>query len=92
MFIVHTGGETLAKAVTLCGELRGCGISADLDPGSKGFKAQFKKADREGAAFALVIGENELAAGTCTVKDLKSGGQEAVSTGSIADYIREKLS
>jgi len=91
VFIVHTGGETLAKAVALCGELRGCGISADLDPGSKGFKAQFKKADREGAAFALVIGEDELAAGTCTVKDLKSGGQEAVSTGSIADYIRKKL-
>ncbi len=90
-FIIHTGGETLVRAVALCGQLRNGGISADLDPGSKGFKAQFKKADREGAAFALVIGEDELAAGTCTVKDLKSGDQEPVSAAAVADYIRKKL-
>ncbi len=91
VFIVHTGGETLTRAVSLCGKLRGAGISTDLDPGSKGFKAQFKKADREGAALALVIGEDELAAGTCTVKDLKSGGQEAAGADTIVEYIRNKL-
>jgi histidyl-tRNA synthetase len=91
VFIVHTGGETLSRAVSLCRQLRGAGISADLDPGSKGFKAQFKKADREHAALALVIGEDELAAGTCTVKNLKSGDQESVSSDAVADYIRNKL-
>ncbi len=91
VFIVHTGGETLAKAVSLCGQLRGGGFSADLDPGSRGFKAQFKKADREGAALALVIGEDELAAGTCTVKDLKSGEQEAVKAEAVIGYIGGKL-
>lgn len=91
VFLVHTGGATLAKTVSLCGKLRAAGFSADLDPASKGFKAQFKKADREGAAFALVIGEDELAAGTCTVKDLKSGDQESVKADAVADYLREKI-
>ncbi len=91
VFVVHTGGETLARAVALCGALRAGGISADIDPVSKGFKAQFKKADREGAAFVLVIGEDELAAGACTVKDLKSGNQESVKADSIIDYLRARL-
>ncbi|MBN1497391.1 MAG: histidine--tRNA ligase [Spirochaetes bacterium] len=91
LFIAHTGGDTLARAVAVCGLLRGNGLSADLDPASKGFKAQFKKADREGASLVLVVGENELAAGTYTVKDLKSGEQEAVPAGSIIEYCTSKL-
>lgn len=91
LYIAHTGGDTLARAVSVCGLLRENGFSADLDPASKGFKAQFKKADREGAALALVIGEDELAAGTYTVKDLKSGEQETVSADRIVGYCRSKL-
>jgi histidyl-tRNA synthetase len=91
VFIAHTGGDTLARAVSLCGLLRNNGFSADLDPATKGFKAQFKKADREGAALALVIGVDELAAGTYTVKDLKSGEQESVSADSVLDFLKKKL-
>jgi len=91
VFIAHTGGDTLARAVTLCGLLRNNGFSADLDPGTKGFKAQFKKADREGAALALVIGGDELAAGTYTMKDLKSGEQVSVREDSVLDFLKKKL-
>ncbi len=90
-FIAHTGGATLERAAALARELRAAGISADLDPATKGFKAQFKKADREGAAFVLVIGEDEISAGTCTLKDLKSGAQETVPAGSVTGYLRNKL-
>jgi histidyl-tRNA synthetase len=91
LFIAHTGGETLARAVSVCGLLRGSGFSVDLDPASKGFKAQFKKADREGASLVLVIGEDELAAGSYTVKDLKSGEQIPVPVASIVEYCATKL-
>jgi histidyl-tRNA synthetase len=77
--------------VSLCGLLRNNGFSADLDPGTKGFKAQFKKADREGAALALVIGGDELAAGTYTMKDLKSGEQESIRADSVLDFLKKKL-
>ena len=91
VFIAHTGGPALERAAALCRALREAGFSADLDPETKGFKAQFKKADREGAALALVIGGDEVAAGTCTVKDLKSGGQETVPAASVIDHVRGRL-
>ena len=91
VYIVHTGGETLARAVRACGILRKEGFSADLDPGTKGFKAQFKKADREKARFALIFGEDEVSAGACTVKDLTSGEQATVNEQSLNNYIRGKL-
>ena len=51
-------------------------LVTDLQGGS--FKAQFKRADRSGAAVALVLGEAELAAGEVTIKDLR-GDAEQVS-------------
>ncbi len=90
-YIVHTGGDTLAKAVTLANKLRIKGFSADLEPGAKGFKPQFKRADRERAAFAVIIGEDELAGGSCTVKDLHTGGQETVKDEALIEYLKSKL-
>ncbi len=78
VYIIHSGGETLGKAVRIAGELRAKGISADLDPESKSFKSQFKKADREKARFALIIAGDEAAAGTATVKNMATGEQETV--------------
>jgi histidyl-tRNA synthetase len=91
VFIAHTGGEALDRAIEACEALRKSGISADLDPASKGFKAQFKKADREGAALALVIGEDEVKAGTRTVKDLKIGEQESIPAGALIEFVKNKL-
>ncbi len=87
VYIVHSGGVTLDRALFLCRHLRESGISADLEPGLKGFRAQFKKADREGTRCALVIGEDELAAGSCTLKDLRSGEQESVAAGSLIERL-----
>jgi len=58
--------------------LRRAGVAADLAFGGRSLKAQFKAADRSGARWALVLGPNEVAAGTVAVKDLAGGGQEAV--------------
>ena len=86
-YIVHSGGAAAQKAFELAEELRSQGLSVDFDPAGKGFKGQFKKADREGARFALVIGEDELAGGTVTVKNLDSGDQETVLLEKVAEKI-----
>ena len=75
-FLIHGGGESLSRALELSRKLRAGGLSVDIDPSSKGFKSQFKKADREGARFTLIIGEEELQSETCTLKDMASGEQE----------------
>lgn len=53
-------------------------------------KNQFKKADREKALFALVIGDTEAANATVSVKDLTSGQQESVPLVNIGDYLNCK--
>ncbi|MBX3110669.1 MAG: histidine--tRNA ligase [Fimbriimonadaceae bacterium] len=55
---------------------RGAGCSLDLD--GRSVKAQFKQADRNGAVLAAVIGDDELAAGTVSVKDLVTGEQKTL--------------
>lgn len=58
--------------------LRRAGIATDLAFGGRSLKAQFKAADRSGARWALVLGPDEVDAGTVAVKDLVSGAQAAV--------------
>ncbi len=88
-FIVHTGGPALEAATDLAAKLRSAGISTDLDPASKGFKAQFKRADRENARFAVVIGEDELTAKKYTVKDLHSGEQKNLTQEELFSFLGE---
>jgi len=47
-------------------------------------KAQFKAADRLGARFVVLVGEDELAAGVATVRDLQSGEQRKVPLAEVA--------
>jgi histidyl-tRNA synthetase len=54
-------------------ELRNAGIAAELYLGRAGMKAQMKYADRRGAPAAIILGGDEIAAGTVTIKDLDAG-------------------
>jgi len=54
-------------------------------------KSQMKTADRSGARFALIVGEDEAAAGTVTVRDLREGsGQEAVAREALVEHLRNR--
>ena len=78
VFFVTLTPEARIPAMTLAGALREEGISADLDYGGRGMRAQFKQADRAGASYAVVIGEDELAQGVATLRDMASGEERAV--------------
>ncbi len=62
----------------LAGEVRAAGFACLRDLDGKSLKAQFKQADRSGARLALIVGDDELAAGTVTVRDLATGEQGSV--------------
>ena len=73
-FVVDlTGGEA---ALALTEELRRAGIAAERAFDSRSAKAQFRLADRSGARLALVVGAEEMAAGTVKVKALRGEGEE----------------
>jgi histidyl-tRNA synthetase len=78
VFFVTLTPEARIPAMQLAGALREEGISSDLDYGGRGMRAQFKQADRMGAYYAAILGEDELARGVCTVRDMASGEERVV--------------
>jgi histidyl-tRNA synthetase len=57
----------------LAGELRSAGIATEVYLGASGMRAQMKYADRRLAPAAIILGDDEIAAGTVTIKDLDLG-------------------
>ncbi len=79
VFVIDvTGG---LEALRLTAELRAAGVSADRAFDNRSMKAQMKAADRSGAAVALLVGADELAAGVVTARDLRGA---PASTPSLA--------
>ncbi|HEV2296719.1 MAG TPA: histidine--tRNA ligase [Tepidisphaeraceae bacterium] len=70
VWLIAHGDAARDANATLLRELRDAGIAADSDPSGRSVKAQFKLAEREAAAYAIVTGADELAAGTVVLKDL----------------------
>ncbi len=74
VFVVDvTGGD---QALQLCDSLRAASIGADRSYGGRSMKAQMKVADRSGARFAVIVGEDEVAAGEVTLRDLRGTAQQ----------------
>jgi histidyl-tRNA synthetase len=90
-FVVDTTGGLAACVLT--DELRLAGITADRAFENRSMKAQMKAADRSGAAFALIIGSDELSADEVTVRDLRGdSGQARVPRSELIDHLHKRLS
>jgi len=76
IYVVSRGVAAEAEALRLARALRLAGRSVELDPSGAAFGKQFKRADRSGAAWALVIGEGELEQGVVLLKDLRGTAAE----------------
>ncbi|MES2835307.1 MAG: histidine--tRNA ligase [Pseudomonadota bacterium] len=71
-------------------ELRNAGVPTELYLGRAGMKAQMKYADRRGAPAAVILGGDEIAAGTVTIKDLDAGRALAAATADNAAWKSER--
>jgi histidyl-tRNA synthetase len=72
----------------LLGDLRQAGVVADMDVSGRSVKAQFKLADREKAAFVVVVGEQELQDGTVSLKNLETGEQRTIGRDLLVDAVK----
>jgi len=91
VYIVYSGDNAFPVVMQIAEELRRNNITCDFDPEAKGFKTQFKKADRENARFSIIFGEDEIAKNTATIKDMSSGDQVSVQRESIISFLQGKL-
>ncbi len=78
-------------AFALADELRQAGIAADIDHAARSVKAQFKYAGKLGARYVVVIGQDELASGECTVKHMEDSASERVKREEIVAYFTERI-
>ena len=84
--VVPMGDAVQERAIRVLQELRAAGIRAEAAYRGN-FKRRLERANRIGAAFAVILGEDEVARGTAQVKDLASGAQVEVVLDRLAAHI-----
>ena len=90
VFLMPLTDEALDPALVLQRELRRAGAGAMLDPEGRSFKSRMKQADKLGARFVVILGEDEAARGVWTVRDMERSEQEDVPEGRILEHLKEK--
>ena len=88
VFLAPLGDAAEQHAGALAAELRGAGISVERSVDRK-LKRALETANKMGARFALIIGDNEIAAGTYLMKDMVSGEQVSLSREALAAHIQK---
>jgi histidyl-tRNA synthetase len=90
VYIVHLGDTARTTAVQLLAQIRATGIGAQIAMGGS-MRAQMRHANRRGARVTLIVGEDELARGEFTLRDMQSGEQVTVSTDTLVAAVSERL-
>ena len=83
--------EDIGKAVELAETLRSAGVRTQLYGEQKKFKQKMSYADKLGVPYAVLLGEDEIAAGVCSVKNMVSGEQVKVTPQEAAKHILQGL-
>ncbi len=86
LFLVMVGERAEQCGLLLADRLRAqlAGLRVQINCGGGSFKSQFKRADRSGAHYALVLGEDELDKGVVALKPLRGGEQETLAEADLA--------
>ncbi len=88
-FVAFTGLETRTEAFKIASELREAGLSAIMDVDAKSLKSQLRQADKSGALFVIVVGEEELSRGSVVVRNLATSEQKEAPRPGVMEAIRK---
>ena len=81
----------MGAAIALAETLRSAGLRVQLYGEQKKFKQKMAYADKLGVPFAILLGEDEIAEGKCSVKDMRSGQQLKLTAEEAAEHIKNAL-
>jgi len=88
VFVAYSGDEAKEAAIKLTAALRRAGIAVVSGLGNRSLKAQLRQANALGAAYALILGEEEVGSGTVMLRDMVRGQQQRVAMGELASILR----
>lgn len=87
VYLANIGEAGRAAAVKTCGALRAAGLWAECDLVGRGLKAQMKYADKLGARYTMVLGDDEVAAGAAQLKEMATGATREVPLAQLAEAL-----
>lgn len=90
LFIATLGSIARREGFVLAEKIRRAGIPALTDYGERSLKAQMREANRKGAWYAVVLGENELATGEIALRDMRAGTVEIMPISTITDHLQDE--
>jgi histidyl-tRNA synthetase len=90
IYIGTMGHEAILKAANLVNNLRKENINAEMDLVGRSVKAQMKYANKIGARYSIILGDNELSENKGNLKNMETGEQVEVSLDQIIDYLKSK--
>ena len=83
--------ESAAPAIALAETLRAAGLRVQLYSEQKKFKQKMAYANKLGVPFAVLLGEDEISQGVCSVKNMATGEQQQLKPEEAAAYIRQAV-
>ena len=79
LYLAPMGTAAVRECFAIASRLREGGVSVEFDVAGRGLKAQMKYADKLGARYVIVVGDNELAEKQGKLKDMESGTEEPIA-------------
>jgi len=89
VYIAWMGEKAYATAVRVAKNLRAAGLSVELPPAEQKFGKALGQADKLGARYALILGDNEVSSGEWTLKTLATGEQAKFKEADLLDHLRK---
>ncbi len=91
LYIAWMGEKAYATAIRAAKNLRNAGFSVELPPVEQKFGKALGQADKLGARFALILGDNEVTSGQWTLKTLADGKQEKLRESDLVEHLKKQL-
>ncbi len=91
LYIAWMGEKAYAAAIRAAKDLRNAGFSVELPPVEQKFGKALGQADKLGARFALILGDNEVSSGEWTLKTLADGKQEKLRESDLVEHLKKQL-
>lgn len=91
LYIVPIDARAKDSAVSLAHQLRSTGVSVDIAYGDRSLKGGMKAADKSGARFCLVLGDEEIASGSANLKNMQTGESFSVTLRTLREELARLL-
>jgi histidyl-tRNA synthetase len=91
LFIAALGPDAVTFALPLVHTFKSSGINVDTDYAGSSLKSQMKKADKSGANFTLIIGEQEMKDGNAVLRNMQTKEQTSLSLADIVEAVKSRL-